>query len=202
MTWFSFPHLLYFSQSSNKYQETATYGSCCNSSSETAWFLSVFRNENSEEKKSSELKCTFSWLLFELSWNHYLTKQIFTQQASYYAGNMQRLQHRYTTWWWWHQSESVIRRIFKKKKLRKDFPGGSVQEVGVQFLVRELRFHVPHGQKNQNIKQKQYCNKFNGDFKNGLHQKKLKIKNTTGIQRKEKVLLVEGHHRSLCGGGS
>ena len=33
---------------------------------------------------------------------------------------------------------------------------------------------IPHasGSKNQNIKQKQYCNKFNEDFKNGPHQKK------------------------------
>ena len=32
---------------------------------------------------------------------------------------------------------------------------------------------IPHalGPKNQNIKQKQYCNKFNKDFKNGPHQK-------------------------------
>ena len=29
---------------------------------------------------------------------------------------------------------------------------------------------------NKLIKQKQYCNKFNKDFKNGLHQKKKKIK--------------------------
>ena len=29
--------------------------------------------------------------------------------------------------------------------------------------------------KNQNIKQKQYCNRFNKDFKNGPHQKKKKI---------------------------
>ena len=37
---------------------------------------------------------------------------------------------------------------------------------------------IPHAQrpKNQNIKQKQYCNKFNKDFKNGPHQKKLKKK--------------------------
>ena len=28
------------------------------------------------------------------------------------------------------------------------------------------------GTKNQNIKPKQYCNKFNKDFKNGPHQKK------------------------------
>ena len=32
---------------------------------------------------------------------------------------------------------------------------------------------IPHAlwSKNQNIKQKQYCNKVNKDFKNGLHQK-------------------------------
>ena len=29
------------------------------------------------------------------------------------------------------------------------------------------------GEKNQNIKQKQYCNKFNKDFKDGPHQKNL-----------------------------
>ena len=33
---------------------------------------------------------------------------------------------------------------------------------------------IPHAlwPKNQNINQKQYCNKFNKDFKNGPHQKK------------------------------
>ena len=35
---------------------------------------------------------------------------------------------------------------------------------------------IPHasGPKNQNIKQKQYCNKINKDFKNGPHEKKKK----------------------------
>ena len=35
---------------------------------------------------------------------------------------------------------------------------------------------IPHASwpKNQNIKQKQYCDKFNKDFKNGPHQKKKK----------------------------
>ena len=34
---------------------------------------------------------------------------------------------------------------------------------------------IPHalGPKSQNIKQKQYCNKFNKDFKNGPHHKNL-----------------------------
>ena len=36
---------------------------------------------------------------------------------------------------------------------------------------------MPHASwpKKQNIKQKQYCNKFSKDFKNGPHQKKKKI---------------------------
>ena len=35
---------------------------------------------------------------------------------------------------------------------------------------------IPHAlwPKNQNIKQRQYCNKLNEDFKNGLHHKKKK----------------------------
>ena len=36
---------------------------------------------------------------------------------------------------------------------------------------------MPLSQKNQNIKQKQYCNKFNKVFKNGPHQKHLFKKN-------------------------
>ena len=37
---------------------------------------------------------------------------------------------------------------------------------------------IPHASqpKDQNIKQKQYCNKFGEDFKNGPHQKKKKKK--------------------------
>ena len=45
---------------------------------------------------------------------------------------------------------------------------------------QELRSHMPCGQKSQNIKQKQYCNRFNEDFKNGphTHTKKKKLKRT------------------------
>ena len=39
-----------------------------------------------------------------------------------------------------------------------------MQGVWVQYLVRKLRSHVPHGQKSKNIKQKQYYNKFNKKF--------------------------------------
>ena len=65
------------------------------------------------------------------------------------------------------------------KKHLGDFPGGPVvktspSNVGVRVwsLVGELRSHMPRGQKNQNIKQKQYCNKFNKDLKKMVHMKK------------------------------
>ena len=65
----------------------------------------------------------------------------------------------------------------KSNKSFRDFPGDPVKtspsNAGVAggSLVSKLRSHMPHGQKSQNIKQKQYCNKFNKDFKNGPHQK-------------------------------
>jgi len=40
-----------------------------------------------------------------------------------------------------------------------------MQGVQVQSLIRDLRFHMPWRPKIQNIKQKQYCNKFNKDLK-------------------------------------
>ena len=45
--------------------------------------------------------------------------------------------------------------------------GGSIPGGGAE---------IPHASrpKNQNIKQKRYCNKFNKDFKNGPHQNNLK----------------------------
>ena len=52
-----------------------------------------------------------------------------------------------------------------------DFPGGPVVKTSPfdagsvgSIPGCELRSNMPHGQKNQNIKQKQYCNKFNKDF--------------------------------------
>ena len=56
-----------------------------------------------------------------------------------------------------------------------------IQEVQVQSLIGELRSHMPRGQKYQNIKQKQCCNKFNKDFKDGPHQKISKIKKRVTI---------------------
>ena len=41
------------------------------------------------------------------------------------------------------------------------------------WVLSPLRAKIPHVSwpENQNIKQKQYCNKFIKDFKNGSHQK-------------------------------
>ena len=58
----------------------------------------------------------------------------------------------------------------------KTLPSNAVGEG----LIPGLGAKIPHASwpKKQNIKQKQYCNKFNNDFKNGSHQKKiLKKKN-------------------------
>lgn len=47
--------------------------------------------------------------------------------------------------------------------------GTSPSSAGVQSRVRELKSHIPPGQKKQNIKQKQHYNKFNKDSKNDPH---------------------------------
>ena len=54
-----------------------------------------------------------------------------------------------------------------------------MQEVWVWALVIEPTPHMPQTakkKKNKTIKQKQYPNKFNKDFKNDPHQKNLKKK--------------------------
>ena len=59
-----------------------------------------------------------------------------------------------------------------------DFPGGPVvktspSKAGGVGSIPGQGFKIPHASwpENQNIKQKQYCNKFNKDFKNGSYQK-------------------------------
>ena len=55
-----------------------------------------------------------------------------------------------------------------------------MQGVWVRSPVRELRSHMARDQKNQNIKQKQYCNKFNKTFKMvHIKKKNLKKKNSS-----------------------
>ena len=51
--------------------------------------------------------------------------------------------------------------------LRRHLP---IQGVRVQSLTGELRSDVLWGQKKQNVKQWQYCNKFNKDLKSCPHQ--------------------------------
>ena len=65
----------------------------------------------------------------------------------------------------------------------RDFPGGPVVETspsnaGGAGSIPGPGAKIPHasGPKNQNIKQKQYCNKFDKDFKSGPHQKIFKTK--------------------------
>ena len=52
----------------------------------------------------------------------------------------------------------------------------SMRTVQVQSLGWGAK--IPHASwpKNHNMKQKQYCNKFNKDFRNGPHQKTIKNK--------------------------
>ena len=61
--------------------------------------------------------------------------------------------------------------IFCLKKRNRDFPGGPVvktspSNAGVVGSIPGWGAKIPHASrpKNQNIKQKQYCNKFNKDF--------------------------------------
>ena len=87
----------------------------------------------------------------------------------------------------YHNTASKGQDFTKKNQYKSEGLGGNslaVQQlrphrpmlgVWVQSLAKELRSHILHSQKNpQNIKKKQYCNKFSKDFKNDPHQKKEK----------------------------
>ena len=55
-----------------------------------------------------------------------------------------------------------------------DVPGGPVVETsssnpGVAGLIPGWGTKIPHTSKNQNIKQKEYCNKCSKDIENGPH---------------------------------
>ena len=64
-----------------------------------------------------------------------------------------------------------------------------LSNVEGEGLIPGQRAKVPHA--NQNIKQKQYCNKFNKDFKNGPHQKNL--------YKKKKEMIMYKMHSILMG---
>ena len=69
----------------------------------------------------------------------------------------------------------------------------SSSNAGGDGLIPGRGAKIPHASrpKNQNIKQEQYCNKFNKDFKNGLHPKKnLKKKNLIPISKSSARLFI------------
>ena len=83
-------------------------------------------------------------------------------------------------WWQWEERE----RMSREDLLREELTGTSLavqwlrlclpgHRVWVQSLVRELRSHMPLGQKTETWKQKSYCNKFSEDFKHGPQKKSL-----------------------------
>ena len=72
-----------------------------------------------------------------------------------------------------------LRRAYVIKASRWDFPGGLVvgtspSNAGGAGSIPGRGAGIPHASrpKDQSIKQKQYCNKFNKDFKDGPHQQK------------------------------
>ena len=79
----------------------------------------------------------------------------------------------------------------------RDFPGSPVvktspSNAGGAGLLPGWGAKIPHalGAKNQNIKQKQYCNKFNKDFKNGPHQKIFKKKISRGTDQQDMITMI------------
>ena len=73
------------------------------------------------------------------------------------------------------------------KKQKEDIPSSSVVKTshsiaGCAALIRDREANIPHAlwPKNQNINQKQYCNKFNIDFKNDPQQQSIKKKKAKG----------------------
>ena len=76
----------------------------------------------------------------------------------------------------------------------RDLPGDPVvktslsKAAGVGSIPRQ-RAKIPHAScpENQNIIQRQYCNKFNKDLKNGPHQKKKK----KSLKERKKVTIMQ-----------
>ena len=80
-----------------------------------------------------------------------------------------------------------------------------MQGLQVRSLVKELRPYVPRP-KTQNMKQKQYWNKFNKDFKNGSHTQKIfkKIKKYIFLKLRIKTKTGPGRmnfSKTISGGG-
>ena len=80
-------------------------------------------------------------------------------------------------------TDTMLSKNTGSKNTCRDSPGDPVVETSLFNAGRSSS--IPGGEakilqawwpKHRNIKQKQYCNKFNKDFKNGLHQKRIKTK--------------------------
>ena len=76
--------------------------------------------------------------------------------------------------------EGVLDDLLSSTKHPRDLPGGPVAGIspataGSAFSVPGWEARIPHAswQKDQTIEQRQCCNKFNKDLKNGPHQKKI-----------------------------
>ena len=76
-------------------------------------------------------------------------------------------------------------------RLRRPVVETSPSNAGSAGSIPGRGTKIPHawGPKTQNIKQKQYCNKFNKDFKNGRHQKILKQKQKHGGDENQQLVL-------------
>ena len=102
------------------------------------------------------------------------------------------------------QPQNAIISISSFKNIDRDFPGGPVVKTS-PFNARGAGSipgwgaMLPHAsrQKNQNIKQKQYYNKLNKDFKNGPHQKK-----TTKNRKWSQIRGDQGNISTICHVGS
>ena len=88
--------------------------------------------------------------------------------------------------------------VTQKEKQTRDLPGSptvktlpsNAEGAGSTFGKRA---EIPHasGPEDQNIKQKQYCNKFKKHFKNGQHQKIKKKQTNPKIQLETSILLSQ-----------
>ena len=73
-------------------------------------------------------------------------------------------------------SQKMNNKFFKKERKRRDYPGcpgvkNSPSNAQGAGSAPSWKVEIPHASlpKHQDKKQKQYCNKFNKDFKNDLH---------------------------------
>ena len=80
--------------------------------------------------------------------------------------------------------------VVNSKSNGGDFPGGSVvktSNAGRAGSIPGQGAKTPHASrpKNPNTKQKQYCNSFNKDLRNGPHQKNILKKKSNGKLHRE-----------------